>query len=120
VIVTPRQFGTHRLRTLRGIAALCVVLAYLLTSALHVCQSDVTAPASGATTMSMPVTADNHSAGHALAADHHCHGCFSVAVPAPAMLAARAEPAVSRPSQPQTHVASLAPSIDTPPPKHLT
>lgn len=121
MIATPRQFHTRRPRSLRGIAALCVLLAYLLTGALHAtCHLDVVAPDSGATTISMPVTADNHHAGHALAADHHCHGCFSITVPAPVMLAARTEPVASRPTPPRTHVASLTPSIDTPPPKHLT
>lgn len=121
MFATPSQSGASRLRTSRGIAALCVLLVYLLAGALHgFCHLDVTTPMSGGTVISMPVMADSHDSGKALAADHHCHGCFSVAVPAPALLAARAEPVVSRPLQPQTHIANLAPSIDTPPPKHLT
>lgn len=121
MFATPNQSGTSRLRTSRGVAALCVLLVYLLAGALHgFCHLDVTTPTPGATVISMPVTADSHDSGKTLAADHHCHGCFSVAVPAPVMLAARAEPVVSEPSQPQSHVASLARSIDTPPPKQLT
>ena len=120
VFVTPGQSGTSRLRTSRGIAALCVLLVYLLAGALHdFCHLDVTTP-TGGTVVSMPVAGGSHHSGKAVAADHHCHGCFSVAVPAPMMLAARAEPVVSRPFQPQPHILSLAPSIDTPPPKTLT
>jgi hypothetical protein len=116
----PRQSGTSRFRISRGIAVVCVMLAYLLTGALHVCHLDVAAPASNTTIVSMPVSPDSQPSDHALAADHHCHGCFSIAVPAPAVLAIRAEPAKSRPSPLRTHVAGLTPNIDTPPPKHLT
>jgi hypothetical protein len=118
----PSQSGTSRLRTSRGIAAVCVLLAYLLAGALHgLCHCDIVAtPASAATVMSIAETTDSHHSGKALADDHHCHGCFSVAVPAPATLATRTEPVKSRPLPPQTHVAGLSPNIDTPPPKHLT
>lgn len=118
----PSQYGTSRLCTSRGIAAICVLLAYLLAGALHgILHHEIAVPTSGATTMVMSAaTPDSHHADHAPAGDHHCHGCFSVAMPAPAVLATRAEPMVSRPSQPRTGVASLAPNIDTPPPKHLT
>jgi hypothetical protein len=121
VFATPSQPGTNGLRTSRGIAALCVLLAYLLAGAFHgFCHLDVTAPASGVTAISMPVTPDSHHSGKMLAADEHCHGCFSITIPAPAMLATRAQSIVSRPSPLRTPVAILAPSIDTPPPKHLT
>jgi hypothetical protein len=121
VIATSSQFPISRLRSLRGIAVLCVLLAYLFTGALHgACHLDAVAPASDLTAISMPVTTDSHHSGHAVAAGHHCHACFSVTVPAPVLLAARAAPAENRPSTVHRHVASLAPSIDTPPPKLLT
>jgi hypothetical protein len=117
----PSQYGTSRLRTSRGIAAICVLLAYLLAGALHgILHHEIAVPTSDAMTMMSAATSDSHHADHTPAGDHHCHGCFSVAVPAPVLLATHAAPVTSHPLLAQAGIAGLTPSIDTPPPKHLT
>lgn len=100
-------------------------LVYLVAGALHgACDIDVTKPApqgiQGVAMMSEESDAGHNAADKALIADHHCHGCFSVSIAAPATTLvpiAFAAPilAIVQPD----HVGA-APMLETPPPKHLT
>jgi hypothetical protein len=106
------KYGTRRLRTPRGIAVLFLMVAYLLAGALHgLCDLDVTTP-SGRGVITMAIANDVDTSGKGIAAEHHCHGCFSVSVSTPLMAATLAQPA--------SHSSGLIPGIDTPPPKLLT
>jgi len=70
-----------RRRALRRIAALCVLLAYLLAGALHgACDLDVAHPSAGQPEIASLLDHADHSDPRGIAG-HHCHGCFSVAVP---------------------------------------
>lgn len=112
--------GLSRPRTLRGIAAVFLMLAYLFAGALHgLCDLDVTNP-SGEAIIAMSTAADMDAAGKGIAAEHHCHGCFSVSIPAPMQASATVEPRVAALPQPRSHDSDLVPGIDTPPPKPLT
>jgi len=120
-----RWFHTAWFRrpALRRVMAGFCVLVYLVAGALHgACDLDVTTPAAGGTLVmsAMPdISAD--LADKAVVADHHCHGCFSVSVPAPPQ-AALAQRDAARPVRFTAEPAHLgaAPRLDTPPPKHLT
>jgi len=71
----------------RGLMTVFVLVLYLLTGALHeFCGFDVT-KSTGTTIVSVLGSDDGHSE-HGAAADHHCHGCFSVSMPAPVLAAA--------------------------------
>ena len=106
----------------RVMAGLCV-LVYLMAGALHgACDLDVTHPAtSGALVMSMAAETGTEPADKAMIADHHCHGCFSVSVPAPSQAGPvqlnAARPVLFAPEP--VHV-GRAPLLETPPPKQLT
>lgn len=97
-----------------------LMVAYLLAGALHgLCDLDVTTP-SGNGVITMAAAKDVDTFGKGIAAEHHCHGCFSVAMlmalPASATIASKA--AAIR--QPPSRNSDLVPGIDTPPPKLLT
>ena len=71
------------LRPPRKIAAVFVMAMYLLAGALHtLCDLDVT-NASDNTAIS--INKDVGQSEKGVVAEHHCHGCFSVSVPAPAI-----------------------------------
>lgn len=99
--------------------AALVLGVYLLAGVLHgVCDLDVTNP-SGKTVISLADKGFGQS-DKAPPADHHCHGCFSVSVPAPVVIALVVE---------RTHDVAVArvilrsgisPGFDPPPPKTLT
>ena len=112
-----RHQRSSALRVPRRAVAALVVVIYVLAGALHgLCDLDVTNP-SGKISISLADKSTGHSEKGALG--HHCHGCFSVSVPAPVTAAMDIE---------LTHklvVASvvlrrgLPPGIDPPPPKYL-
>ena len=115
------RYGTQRLlRAPRGIAAVFLIVAYLLSGALHqYLDVDVTAPG-GSFAVSMSSTKDTDTSGKGVAAENHCHGCFSVSVPAPALATAMIETKAAAVPQPPSDGSDLVPGIDTPPPKLLT
>lgn len=95
-------------------------MAYLLSGALHeFLDMDVTAPGGRiVAVMSSSKDADKSSQG--IAAEHHCHGCFSVSVPAPVLASVMVEPKVAVIPPPLSGISDLVRGIDTPPPKLLT
>lgn len=114
------KYGTCRLRTSRGIAGVFLIVAYLLSGALHeFLDMDVTSPG-GRIVVAMSSTKDTDPSGKGVAAEHHCHGCFSVSVPAPEVDSAAVEPKAAAIPQPLSRNSDLVPGIDTPPPKLLT
>ena len=114
------KFGTRRLRAPRGIAAVFLIVAYLLSGALHeFLDMDVTAPG-GRIVVAMSSAKDTHPSGKGVAAEHHCHGCFSISVPTLVIAFATMEPKAAAISQPLSGNSDLVPVIDTPPPKLLT
>lgn len=112
-------------RHLRGMLALFVLTTYLLGGVLHgLCDLDVTHVsgdhASGDIVISL---AEKGTAGHSdsgVIADHHCHGCFSVSVPAPAVGAGDAMPTEKLIASREIGRRGLSPGLDPPPPKFLT
>lgn len=115
------KYGTYRLPpTSRGIAVVFLIVAYLLSGALHeFLDMDVTAPG-GRIVVAMSSAKDTDPSGKSVPAEHHCHGCFSISVPAPVVASATMEPKVAAISQPLFGNSDLVPVIDTPPPKLLT
>jgi hypothetical protein len=114
------KHGTRRLRTSRGIAAVFLIAAYLLSGALHeFLDMDVTAPG-GRLVVAMSSTKATDPSGKGVAAEHHCHGCFSISVPTPVVASATMEPKAAAIPQPLSRTSDLVPGTDTPPPKLLT
>ncbi|MCK1420924.1 MULTISPECIES: hypothetical protein [unclassified Bradyrhizobium] len=113
------RFGRILPRSLRGAMTIFVIATYLIAGVLHgVCDLDVTN-----SSPNVVVSFADKGIGHSdkgVLADHHCHGCFSVSVPAPVIAAV----AVMRPIEmvPTLQVVrrGLPPGIDPPPPKFLT
>jgi hypothetical protein len=70
--------------------------------------------------MAVSSTKDMDTSGKGVAAEHHCHGCFSVSVPTPLLASAAIEPKAATIPQPLLRNSDLVPGIDTPPPKLLT
>lgn len=112
--------GKRRLRSPRGIAAVFLMVAYLLDGTLHsLYDIDVTNPA-GSSIVATQMNKDVDLSGKGLAVEHHCHGCFSVSVPIPVILATPLEPTSKLILARLTHDSGLAPGLDPPPPRHLT
>jgi hypothetical protein len=113
------RFGHELPRALRRAMAMFVIGMYLVAGVLHGAGDlDITSPSS-----KILMSLDSKSTGHSekgSVADHHCHGCFSVSVPVPAVAGVAMMPAVE--VVPLVEVArhGLTPGIDLPPPKHLT
>jgi hypothetical protein len=96
-----------------------LIVAYLLSGALHHCfDIDVTAPEGRVVVSMTPEHTDTN--GHGTVADHHCHGCFSVSLPSPPSLAVTITPEGAAIPRVLSRASDLVPSIDTPPPKRLT
>jgi hypothetical protein len=95
------------------------MIAYVLAGALHgSCDLDVTNPAGKPEIVSLLGGKSGHSEKGI--SDHHCHGCFSVAVPRPVLSPASFELA-STLNWPLAIVrAGLTSDTESPPPKHLT
>jgi hypothetical protein len=116
--LSARQSQFSIVRLPRKMLAALVLGIYLLAGVLHgVCDLDVTNP-SGKTVISLVDKGVGQSEKAPLA-DHHCHGCFSVSVPAPVVIAL----AVARTHDVAVaHVvlrSGISPGIDPPPPKTL-
>jgi hypothetical protein len=107
-------------RNLRGLLAVLVALTYLLAGTLHrIHDFDVTNPSGQSEIVSVLGDSAGHPDQKALG-DRHCHGCFSVAEPAPVQSAALAELAAAPDPAHQPMVAGVTPDTESPPPKHLT
>ena len=106
-------------RSLRGAMAMFVMMMYLVAGVLHgLCDLDVT-NSSPKIVFSLADKGVGHSDKGSLA-DHHCHGCFSVSVPAPVVEAVALTPTVKVVPMLQVERHGLPPGIDPPPPKSLT
>jgi hypothetical protein len=106
-------------RRLRAALALFVLTIYLLGGVAHgLCDLDVT-NLSGDAVISLADKGVGHSEKGAIA-DHHCHGCFSVSVPAPVFGATNMMPAVKVMAVREIRRRGLPPGIEPPPPKSLT
>ena len=106
-------------RRLRAALALFVLTIYLLGGVAHgLCDLDVT-NLSGDAVISLADKGVGHSEKGAIA-DHHCHGCFSVSVPAPVFGATNMMPAVKVMAVRAIRRRGLPPGIEPPPPKSLT
>ena len=107
-------------RRLRGVLVLFVLATYLFGGVLHgLCDLDVT-NVSGNPVIAL---ADKGNSGHSdsgVIADHHCHGCFSVSVPAPAIGAGDVMPTEKVIASREIERRGLTPGLDPPPPKFLT
>lgn len=112
-------FANLRLRP-RGLAALLLMVTYLFAGVLHgLYDIDVTTPYGNfAVARSVDKPAGQSDKGGV--AEHHCHGCFSVLVPAPVQVSVAIEPKPVLLPQLETRDSGLIPGIDTPPPKNLT
>ena len=93
------------------------MVMYVLAGALHgLCDLDVTNPA-GKVAISLADKSTGHSEKGA--PGHHCHGCFSVSVPAPVTAAIGIEPAREAVVAHVVLLRGLPSGIDPPPPKSL-
>lgn len=101
--------------------AIFLIVAYLLSGVLHQCPgTNVTSPVSSGWAVAMSSIQNTDTSGTGLAADHHCHGCFSVTMPTPALVSVRIEPQASAITPPLSHNSELLPGIEPPPPKLLS
>jgi hypothetical protein len=101
------------------IAVMFLIVAYLLSGALHQCfDIDVTAPEGRIVVSMTPDHTD--TSGPGMVAEHHCHGCFPVSLPSPPLLAVTIGPGVAGLPRVLSRASDLVPGIDTPPPKRLT
>ena len=97
-----------------------LMVAYLLAGTLHsLYDIDVTNPAGSSIIVATQMNKDVDPTNKGLALEHHCHGCFSVAVPTPVILATPLELTSKLILARLTHDSGLAPGLDPPPPRHL-
>lgn len=113
------RLGFFHLRNWRGLLAVLVAGAYLLSGALHGLHDlDVTNPSGGS---EIAATLD-HGASHGdhkALASHHCHGCFSAAVFEPVQSVAITDPFVSVKPRRQPAITGVIPDTESPPPKQM-
>jgi H+/Cl- antiporter ClcA len=119
VTLFARIFRHGPLRFPRKALVMVVLASYLFAGAVHsLLELDVT----NATGSAIASLVDQNS-GHSdpgVVADHHCHGCFSVSMPAPAGAVVVAFEMTGRPAvQHDVRRRSLPRGIDPPPPKTL-
>lgn len=118
--IVATAFGHDSLRRPRGILTVLLTVVYLVVGALHgVCDLDATNP-SGNRVVTTSAGTDPDASGKAMAAEHHCHGCFSVSMPSPVPAASMIEPKLARLAATPSDGSGLIPGIDTPPPKTQT
>lgn len=120
VTTSASSIGLALPRHLRAVMAMFVLTIYLLGGVLHgLYDLDVANVPSDAVVS----LADKGTPGHSdkgVVADHHCHGCFSVSVPAPVIGVADAMPTATVTAEREIGRRGLAPGLDPPPPKFLT
>jgi hypothetical protein len=120
VTLFARIFRHGPLRFSRKALVMVVLASYLFAGAMHgLFELDVT-NAGGATIVSL-ADQDPGPSDKGVLADHHCHGCFSVSMPAPLFGTFIAVEMTSRmPVAHDVERRSLPRGIDPPPPKSLT
>lgn len=111
---------TLRPPTRRGLAALFMIVTYLLAGALHGLCDVEASNTFGRTAVSVSITRKAGSDDKGFAAEHHCHGCFAVSVPSPLLTSSAIKPRSVMLAQPETFASGVILGIDTPPPKLLT
>lgn len=105
---------------LRRIAAACLMLAYVLAGALHgACDIDVAHPSAGKPEIASLLDRAGHTDQRGIT-DHHCHGCFSVAVPQPQFAAVPAEVVAATEWAIPPLGAGVLPESESPPPRRLS
>lgn len=115
------RFGMRLIPALRRVVSACLVVMYLLSGALHgILDVDVANPSGS----SMIVVADGKSSQspeRGMVQEHHCHGCFSVSVPAPVQQTAFVvEPKIAELLRSTAPLSDTVRGLDPPPPKSLT
>lgn len=101
---------------------LFVLAMYVLTGLLHgACDLDVTNPSGQSTVAKIATTLDDTThRDRGLVADHHCHGCFSVSIPAaPQPVFVAAVPKGRVLGLAAIPLVEAARGLDPPPPKFL-
>lgn len=118
-IRSPDSF--HVLRNWRGLVAVLVATAYLLSGLLHGAHDvDVTSPSGGSEIASILDTGPGGHDDHKAVGGHHCHGCFSIAVLQSAQSDVAANIVAAPASQRARALIGIAPDTDSRPPKSLT
>ncbi|MGJ4950912.1 hypothetical protein [Bradyrhizobium sp. HKCCYLS20291] len=104
---------------LRRIVVLLMMGAYLLAGALHgSCDLDVAHAPAGKPEIAALLDKAGHSDPRAIS-DHHCHGCFSVAVPQLQLAIVPADIVAATDWPVPALRAGVLSESDSPPPKHL-
>lgn len=117
VSFTCRPLGSINLRNWRGLLAVLVAVAYLVSGALHGLHGlDVTHP-SGTSEITALLDHGTGHADHKALASHHCHGCFSVAISEAIHAVAISDPIVSAKPHRLPAIAGVIPDTESPPPK---
>jgi hypothetical protein len=103
---------------LRRLIAVLVLMAYVVGGALHsYCGLDVAVPSGESIVALVNSHAHDAQPDEDIVAGHHCHGCFSVSMPAPLGVAAplkmQPRPVLSR----EIVRSGAEAGIDPPPPK---
>lgn len=113
--------GTQRVSALRGVVSALLTVAYLLSGILHGLVDVDVVNRYGST--SVIVVTDGKSSSspeRGFVADHHCHGCFSVSVPAPVQQAELAlDLKIAEPPKSAAPLYGNVLGLDPPPPKSL-
>jgi len=109
-------FQRSFLQAPRRAVTLLVLMVYLCVGALHgLCDLELSKP-SGSVAVSLVQEGTGHS-DTGLVADHHCHGCFSVSVPAPITSATISEMPMKLSFRQDADRRGFFGGIDLPPPK---
>ncbi|NEW87287.1 hypothetical protein DU475_08430 [Rhodopseudomonas sp. WA056] len=109
----------HRLlRISRRVVAAFVLAVYLFAGAVHgVHDLDVTS-GSATAIVTLASSGGDHS-DQAIVGEHHCHGCFSVSLPSPSVVATTSELTSAPLRHQDAERRSILRVIDPPPPKAL-
>ena len=99
-----------------------LTLAYVLSGVLHgLVDVGVAIRSGSASAIVLMDGKDSQSPEWGLVADHHCHGCFSVSVPAPAQQAELAlDLKIAELPKSAAPLYGNVSGLDPPPPKSLT
>lgn len=113
-----RIFQHRLLRVSRRVVAAFVLAVYLLAGVVHeVHDLDVTS-GSATAVVTLASSGGDHS-DKAIVGEHHCHGCFSVSLPNPSIVATTAELASAPLRHQDAGRRSILRGIEPPPPKAL-
>ncbi len=107
------------LRTVCELIAVRVLFAYLMSGALHcICDLDVTNRSRKSEIASLMDNKAGDSEQKGLV-EHHCHGCFSVAMAQPIQPAVILEISGAPKWTLSAAIVGMDPGTEAPPPKHL-